>query len=393
MGIVQRQQEEALARGWTAPNKQACEQCVKDPFLRDLVRAHLTSRKCSYCGASGATPIASDIATIIEPIVETVRHYFMPLDECELPLTFPGLSSDTVHTDEVLNELELNTVEKLFGDIVAAIDDESWVPAMDGNPCCLDISDSLWTMWAAFAEHVKHRIRYFFNEQTHGVRPFPAALLERLAGLVTQCDLVTSLRVGTQLFRARVQKALGPLDAQQFGPPPAQRARAGRMNPAGISYLYCSREEDTAVQEVHARDSACTLAVGTFVTKKELTVLNLAQLPPCPSPFDREKRDLHDELLFLTSFVKDICRPVLPDRDEHIEYVPSQIVCEYFATMADRNEGPKLHGMIYPSAVRKGGDNVVLFPPRANDDRWYESLLDFQPSASHAVTPAGAPLP
>jgi RES domain-containing protein len=66
--------------------------------------------------------------------------------------------------------------------------------------------------------------------------------------------------------------------------------------------------------------------------------------------------------LFIEDFVGSISSPAKKDGREHIDYVPSQVVSEFFAKAFRRASGEAIHGMVYPSAVKPGGRNVVLFP-------------------------------
>lgn len=71
-----------------------------------------------------------------------------------------------------------------------------------------------------------------------------------------------------------------------------------------------------------------------------------------------------EALTFLRDFVESISRPVRKDGREHIDYVPSQVVCEYFATQFTIDGDVRLDGIAYPSTVRAGGTNLVLFPTK-----------------------------
>ena len=62
----------------------------------------------------------------------------------------------------------------------------------------------------------------------------------------------------------------------------------------------------------------------------------------------------------------DICQPVQKDGREHINYVPSQVVSEYFAQVFKTPEGKMLDGIVYPSAVALGSVNLALFPRSGN---------------------------
>ena len=50
------------------------------------------------------------------------------------------------------------------------------------------------------------------------------------------------------------------------------------------------------------------------------------------------------------------------DGREHIDYVPSQVICEYLAQIFQTTESDRLAGIIYPSSVVDGGKNLVVFP-------------------------------
>ncbi|AQA04016.1 hypothetical protein BVC93_18070 [Mycobacterium sp. MS1601] len=96
--------------------------------------------------------------------------------------------------------------------------------------------------------------------------------------------------------------------AADLGSPPASRAAANRMSPAGISI------------------------------------------------FDAASRLQYCGLRFLQQFVSDVTLPVELDGREHIDYVATQVFTEYvryaFPTHVD--------GLMFPS-TQGGGNNVVVF--------------------------------
>lgn len=80
-------------------------------------------------------------------------------------------------------------------------------------------------------------------------------------------------------------------------------------------------------------------------------------------------------MLFLLDFANKISERVEKDGREHIDYVPSQVVCEYFAKIFQPNDDSPLDGMAYESAARHGGTNIVLFPPKRG--KGFSEMLDF----------------
>jgi hypothetical protein len=150
------------------------------------------------------------------------------------------------------------------------------------------------------------------------------------------------------------------------------------MNPAGIAYFYLAASAETAVAETLRGDPRKYL-VATFRTSAAFPILDLSALPPLPSIFDAGRQYEREALLFLRDFVRDISVPIARDGREHIDYVPSQIVSEYFAQVAVGPSGEKIRGLAWNSAV-DGGKNVVLFPMQSHRFKWENmvELVDVQ---------------
>ena len=151
---------------------------------------------------------------------------------------------------------------------------------------------------------------------------------------------------------------------------PSEKASAGRMNPAGISYLYLAFDQQTALAEIHMVQSDQS-AIGQFEVLRDLQILNLTKLPDLPSIFDDNRRDEREGQYFLKSFIEEISKPVTKDGSEHIDYVPSQVVSEYFALVFHTADKGRViwMGLFIPSAVHSGGRNLVLFPSERTFER------------------------
>lgn len=157
------------------------------------------------------------------------------------------------------------------------------------------------------------------------------------------------------------------------------------MNPIGISYFYLSFEQETALAEVVNRPP-CNASIGKFSNTSELRYLDLTDLPPTPSIFDRSQSEEREGLLFLKSFIDAISRPTEKNGREHIEYLPSQVVSEYFAQVYRDPEGRQIDGIAYPSAVRPGGKNLVIFPRNSYEEEWTDRIELTNASGLHLKT-------
>jgi hypothetical protein len=89
-------------------------------------------------------------------------------------------------------------------------------------------------------------------------------------------------------------------------------------------------------------------------------ILDLTVMPPSPSIFDRDSRATRSGILFLNEFVDDLKQPVMKDGKEHVEYVPTQVVTEYFRHAFDAN-GDFVRGILYPSSLNDGVCCVLFF--------------------------------
>ena len=199
------------------------------------------------------------------------------------------------------------------------------------------------------------------DERQEGVSA--SRMLEAIGDAVEEVGLARELPANTKLFRGRVGPSGKPYrSARKLGPPPQRKAIANRMSPAGIPMFYGAVEEYTAVMEtvVGRLQKGKVLNVGVFETKENMYVLDLTNVPSIPSLFSpgRHQRPI---LRFLRSFVNDLSKPIRKDDRVHTEYVPTQIVTEYFRHYFHMDSGPPIQGILYPSSRAKGGTACVLF--------------------------------
>src|SRR5271163_422116 len=128
------------------------------------------------------------------------------------------------------------------------------------------------------------------------------------------------------------------------------------MSPAGIVMFYGSSERETAISEVDD-DPRLGIAVATFRTTREAKVLDLTRLPRRLRFFEQQSDSSSVNryaLDFLHSFVSSLAAKVEPGEREHIDYVPTQVVTEWFRTSFRHADG-SLDGILYPSTQRPNG--------------------------------------
>lgn len=371
MGLVKREMEELEAQGWSAPDKVVCPDCVEDEFLQNLIRQNACACRCDYCGKRTRGASAAPVEVIMPAVASALGYYYAEPTEAGVPYD-GGWVVEPVYTVDALMGVPFNADDELYEDVVNSFSNTAWVSAAEGHWMSSHCHEEWSWAWEAFAEKVKHHSRYFFMASVDRSDDWrqhrPLDVLELVGEMAVQLGLLTSLPENTNLFRVRerVGDADWEISDEQLGAPPNHLANAGRMNPAGISYLYLSKTKTGAQAEV-LRGPPCHAVVARFETVRSLPVLDLTLLPPVPSVFDDTQRRVREVVLFLNGFVADICQPVQKDGREHIHYVPSQVVSEYFAQVFKTPDGQQLDGIMYPSAISPGNVSLALFPRDGRD--------------------------
>lgn len=367
MGRAKQEWEEYMERGWSAPDKFVCADCVEDHVLKGIISDNLAKRKCDYCGKGSRGYIAAPVEVIMEPIGSALFYYFNDPINGGVPYD-KGLVFEATHTTEdALYSIGLECQDDLFQEVANSFENQAWIETAGGFWASSHTNEIMSDAWAYFVRMVKHKARYFFSSiEPTGNEPdefSPTVLLKSIGSMISSLELVQSLTVDTVLYRVRERatNAVWKLNEEQLGAPPKEIVQSQRMNPAGISYLYLARDSATAIAEVVKRPP-CRIIIASFKVCRQLSIIDLSKLPEIPSIFESERHHERELIYFLINFVNEISKPVNKDEAEHIDYVPSQVVCEYFAKVFRTYDGEAIGGLAYPSTIRPTGVNIVLFP-------------------------------
>ena len=353
------------------PDDAVCAECFDDDYLKSQINACASVMHCDYCGRrSRKKPTSVSVSEIVKWIRDGLESEYgdaadqgVPYESAEGGYQFPTMS-----TEEVLDEIGFCVEnDELFRRIVSLLPDHAWIQL---HPFSLSPTDSLCIGWDRFCHIVKHRVRYLLfpprnnNEMKDEVRP--EEMLDALGRIVASFNLTSTLTSGTRLYRAITHRQGQHLnDSLDLGPPPSSAARyANRMNPAGISMFYAALDKNTAIAETPMRNGKddVEVTIAVFELVENLLILNLMQIPEVPSIFaDEDERWKRPGLIFLHHFLEDFTKPVVQDGREHIDYVPTQIVTEYFRHRFEDAEKHPVRGILYPSSKNSGGKACVLF--------------------------------
>jgi HEPN superfamily RES-like protein/RES domain-containing protein len=378
VGFAKQRQIEQWEAGYSAPRSATvCAHCVGDEALQRLVEEHASARECSFCDSEGEEAIAADADAVLDRIgTQLLIERSKAIDE----LYYDSEEEDGFagQTFDIREILDLEGVE--FGNI----DFEAFVESAFAEAVytraglyAATVGEALALGWTELVQTVKHRQRFFFalTPNDHGGddagTPIPRGLelLNELDRLIKTYGLLRELPAGTPLYRVRVHPlGKGYASAKDLGAPPPEKASQSRMSPAGIPMLYTADAVDTAIAEtVGARqDKPDGLTIATFKPTEALRIVDFSELPSIPSFFDDgpETPRARHELGFLYGMRRDIGGEVKLDGRQHIEYVPTQVVCEYLRYQLPKELDESVHGLAWESTKAPGASNTVLFLDR-----------------------------
>ena len=366
MGIVKAYMMELEERGYGDSDDHVCAACVTDPFLVEWITEHAESTACSFCDARSAQPIAAPFEDFTALVLGGLGFdWNEPTNEGIMYISREGgWQASLSTTANVLYDASFTEND----DVIAALDDmiecEAWVERefYRGTD-----SQRLTWGWDSFKAFTKNHTRYFFLQagaESHDDLT-PGQVLATVSEMVGNKGdgLVRSIASDTDLVRIRVDDQPQTAATEIGTPKPEQARQSNRMSPAGVPMFYGAFDPATARSETFdpVAHAGKVLSVGTFRALRELTVLDLAELPPVPSVFDVDRQRLIHTLRFLHAFADDISQPIARDGREHIEYVPTQIVTEYFRRVFRLADDRRLDGIIYRSAKLPSEKAFVLF--------------------------------
>lgn len=185
----------------------------------------------------------------------------------------------------------------------------------------------------------------------------PDELMSKLVWVIDYYEEVgeSILAEGEVLYRARLHdvdqsRAFTP---EKMGAPPPELAGAGRVNPAGLPYLYVANSSQTAIAEVRPWTGAL-ISVGEFRPTKSLRILDFTKRASVEAA-DTPAMAIHSAISESLFVHRHFGAPV--HRDDHYSYLPMQ-----FITDLVKQRG--FDGIRFASLQVKGGKNTVLFDPR-----------------------------
>jgi len=379
-----------------------CRECVEDTFLQAEIEKNGRDGKCFYCQLDGRASSIEQIANLVDTAISQhfCRVSLSTTDDADDPEKMSDDATDDLAGPNTLGQpvIELikcsaGTDEAVAKDILRVLAERHHGvehdltglgegPFDDGAFYARSVPDGEG-YWYAFEKGIKTETR-FFNRAAEEIL---ASMFQAIDGhrTVNGRPVIVEAGPGTELsviYRARafqgelkVREAMKRPD-RDVGPPPSEKAIAGRMNAAGIAVFYGATDPDVALAEVQPPVGSKVL-IGHFELLRPLMLLDTEALERVDagagSVFDPDYVNRLERTAFLRGLSQRIAKPVMPD-DRVRDYLPTQAITDFLATAVD----PPLDGILYPSVqvglpsssvrvfgARKDRRNVVLFQKAA----------------------------
>lgn len=362
-----------------------CKDCVVDEVLAALVEENLESKVCSYCGIDSKKPLAASFNIVMERIHESILTEYADAQDINMPYVEGGWLFEETYPSDVVGSFDPGWQGDFLDDVINSLDPMVyWVEHSNGD---WGIANPGWTFrfgWDSFKDQILTKTRYLIlsepEDENDMGRPdyLPVSrVLDALGYIFNETCNVFVQPENSLFYRVRAASDHDDFSSiEDLGVPPVGVASGGRMNPAGISYLYVALDEETAIAEVINRNTA--FYVGTFRSKKPLKLIDFVNLPEIPSLFEPALYDRRHSISFLHNLRNDLVKPVQKDGKEHIEYIPTQVISEYFRYRYRDKNGESVNGMIYPSVKNNSGVNIVIFESNNTDIESFLELVDIK---------------
>ena len=362
-------------------SERVCAACVGEQFLKAEIVRTGEDATCRYCGCEGKTMSLEELADRIDKAFE--QHFERTADQpdgfesamlsdresnyewerCGEQAVYAIASAADID-ETIAEDIRVILADRYYNHDDAAMGEENEF-AEDAHYAETKTDDhEFQSEWNAFEKDIKTAARFFSNSARATLeRVFKDVRTHRTQegkSVITQAGPQATIK---QVFRARVfqsdeklRQALMRPD-REIGPPPADAALPGRMNPAGIAVFYGALDVISALSEVRP-------PVGSNVVTARFDLLQPVQLLDVDalrdvfvegSIFDPAYLPRLQHGKFLGHLSATMSRLVLP-ADERSGYLVTQVIADYLANVE------KLDGILYRSVQSNTpAANVVLF--------------------------------
>jgi len=303
--------------------------------LKEIIEGNGQTGECDYCGSKNVKIIEPDK---LFPQFQNLLGYFNADENSEHELI---TLIEKYFPRKIFSELLKDNCKELLTSIVY-IEYESFGSLFEGKVrFTLDETSGLQSNWEKFKNEIKYVNRFHIQNVLD---------LNELKEQFLKPEFARCLPQGSILYRGRISDK-GGYELSEMGNPPIEKARPGRANPTGISYLYVSDQPETTLYESRA-SLLDYVTVAEFRLKGELKVMNLRDDTSLDLIRWAELEEV-EMYLFIHKLHEELSKPYRKN-DQELDYLPTQYLCEFIKALG-------YEGVEYMSSLYKGGYNIAVF--------------------------------
>ncbi len=361
------------------PDMVCCVNCFSEPHINEFIRDEDTKGDCEYCNSKDV--YINNVEDVGDFIIEGILRYY---EDAAEQITYVSREGGYQYPTKSITEILLEE-EDIFGEalddpttLVDDFIDDDGTPYVRHDPYgSLPGAPDEIEYWSEFCETVKRVKRFTAFLDAEDSNLFdpkkPKNLLSNLASSFFSFQL-SDFPPGTKIYRARIKSESIIYGHKELTSPSLSDTRNSRMSPVGISFFYGGMDSDTCIHEVRPSVGE-KIVIAEFEVIKDLSILLLSNnIERAMSKYNPDYEYSYEEFFkpFLRHFITDISRPIR-DTDSDVEYVPTQVFTEFIKSFdfdmtfskygSDNNEDDPviLDGLLFPSSLKTGGQNIVLF--------------------------------
>lgn len=368
----------------TGLDKMICINCVQDKYLAKLVLENAKSNRCSYCKKKFRSNKATTYNFIMKVIYQAIFKYYADAQDLSLPHDEGEWVVESKSLEDIFFQFNPGWDDVFSSDLLNSADPFLYlVPHSNNDWLEFPESEALKWSWDSFKDQILYKTRYLFlNEpiDEFGDRQIipVSMMLNVLATICTEFNLITKIPKGNLFYRVRINTIDQSFDKfEEMGVAPQKIASAGRMNPSGIPYFYIANTPNTAMLEVIKDNEHWHCA--KFELTKDIDVIDFSNLPEIPSIFDHAKYKYRQQIIFLHDLVEDMSKPILENTQDQIDYIPTQVVSEFFR----HRFKPEIKGIKYKSVKSPKGLNIAFFESVNENLKEYFNLIDIKKGSAN----------
>ncbi len=322
-----------------------CSECFSSSYLKDIINRNKRIGNCDFCNS---------IEVSIYSIDEKLKLIFQNI------LDLYSINAESENSIET--QIEIDFKDKIFSNKptdtkillkeIVKDDYDSYRTLFENNvvlnftkaPEKFEAIKPLQISWEKFANEIKTTNRFHIQNTLD---------LDKLQELLNRYK--KPINKGRKFYRARISNQEGFEKSDMFNPP-VDKAKAGRANPTGISYLYLADHIKTTLYEARA-SLFDYVSVGEFRANEDIVVINLRgdTYDPVLLAEQEELEDFLIHLPFITTLETNLSKPRRRS-DNELDYLPTQYLSEFIKSIG-------FDGVEFQSSLYSEGYNLAIFTP------------------------------